>query len=1270
MTKPEFNARTRFILPKSIKGRMILLLCAVLAPLLLFEAYNFGSMFRERREEEIRANLEMARAMGKAFDAFLQGVLHQELAIGLALNSSPDPGFRNHILEENAKNLPGIRHFSWADPQGKVVASSRTSSIGVSIASREYFKEILSGREWAVSDLLLAQTEKDLPIFVIARAVRSQKGSLAGIVFATVEPNRLDDALAIERPREGGISLVDRRGMMVYRYPRVNLSWDQRNWGKFMPSLKKSLAGEEVTFIGIPQYEKNKRIMSSVPVKSIGWSAGAGRREEEVVKPILTALFRQGIVFSAVSLMGVILGWVIARNVSSHLKNLRAHALQLSSGELSEKITPEGPLELRDLAHAFNDMAEQVQQWMARAEARAADAERKGRALGEANDRLISVLDSITDGYMAFDREWRFLTVNRIASEDILKRSPEELLGQVAFDLFPQIAESRPIQLFRNAIAEGKPVHFEDRSPITEEWFEVHAYPRPGRLDVYLKNINERKEAEAALRESEERYRNLFETMKEAISLVEVITDQAGSPMDLRYLSVNPSFQRNYNRSREEIVGHTYRELMPNPNPEWIAMVGKVALSGKPLSVERYSRAIQRWIQVRAYSPRHGQSAILTTDIDDRKRAEDALRESEERLRLAQESGGVGVWDRVGKTGEVNFSDQMHRIYGLPPGTIKSYENWRRRVHPEDLVRVEAEREAAMARREPFDLLFRVLHNSGEIRWIVSRGRAVYNEAGEIERVIGVTFDVTDRKRMEEELRRSRDELELRIQERTAELKRQAELINLASNAIIVRELDGTITFWNDGATEMYGWTREEAMGKIARDLFHTQFPLPRDEIMTRFLKEGTWQGELIHTRKDGRKVDVLSRWTLQKDHDGRPKDVIHISYDITHRVKLEEQLRQAQRMEALGTLAGGIAHDFNNLLMPILLNTELALLDVESNVLPSAESLRVVQEGANRGKELVKQIIVFSRHKGQARSPIEISPVIKEGLKLLKSTALKAIEIRTQMEAGNIVLAEPAQIHQVLTNLCLNAAHSMRQKDGVLEVTLTKVGTYQDEGAAQLMGLKPGPYVQLTVKDNGHGMSCEVREKAFDPFFTTKQKGEGSGMGLAVVHGIVKKHEGAIRLESEEGKGTTVSVFLPVFDGGEREKIPSVPAEILKGKERILFVDDEESQVSTVRPLLERLGYRVTVEMDPRRALDLFRSQPDAFDLVITDQIMPHLPGKQLAQELLGIRPGIPIILCTGFSETVDEDKAIGIGIREFILKPFTVKEISELIRRALSKK
>jgi CheY-like chemotaxis protein len=270
-------------------------------------------------------------------------------------------------------------------------------------------------------------------------------------------------------------------------------------------------------------------------------------------------------------------------------------------------------------------------------------------------------------------------------------------------------------------------------------------------------------------------------------------------------------------------------------------------------------------------------------------------------------------------------------------------------------------------------------------------------------------------------------------------------------------------------------------------------------------------------------------------------------------------------------------------------------------------------------------------------------------------------------MEAGNIVLADPVQMHQVMMNLCMNAVHAMRGKDGVLEVTLAKVETYQDEAAAQLMGVRPGPYVQLTVKDNGQGMSREVLERAFDPFFTTKQKGEGSGMGLAVVHGIVEKHEGAVRLESEEGRGTAVNIFLPVFQGEAIESTSSAPGEIPRGKERILFVDDEESQVRSVQPVLQRLGYRVTAEMDPRKALGRFRSQPEAFDLVITDQIMPYLPGNRLAQELLVIRPDIPIILCTGFSDMVDKGKAKAIGIRDFILKPFRLMEISGMIRKVL---
>jgi PAS domain S-box-containing protein len=557
--------------------------------------------------------------------------------------------------------------------------------------------------------------------------------------------------------------------------------------------------------------------------------------------------------------------------------------------------------------------------------------------------------------------------------------------------------------------------------------------------------------------------------------------------------------------------------------------------------------------------------------------------------------------------------------------------------------------------------------SDGTLRWRLVNAQPVRDDHGSLLGAVASFFDITDRKRLEQELRRSRDELELKVQERTAELKRHAELIELSHDAIFVRDLDSRIVFWSKGAEEVYGWNKEEALGKVPHELLETQFPVSLADLNAELLAKGRWEGELVQTCKKGQKLDILSRWSLQRDKDGKSSAILEINIDVTGRKRMEEQFRQVQRMEALGTLAGGIAHDFNNLLNPILLNTELALLDLESHVLPSAESLRLARESAIRGKELVKQIIVFSRHKGQALTPIEISSVINEALKLLKSTALKAVEIRTQMEAGNIVLADPVQMHQVMTNLCMNAVHAMRGKDGVLEVTLAKVETCQDEAAAQLMGVRPGAYVQLTVKDNGQGMSREVLDRAFDPFFTTKQKGEGSGMGLAVVHGIVKKHEGAIRLESEEGRGTAVNIFLPVFQGEAIESASSAPGEIPRGKERILFVDDEESQVRSVEPVLQRLGYRVTVEMDPRKALDRFRSQPEAFDLVITDQVMPYLPGNRLAQELLVIRPDIPIILCTGFSDLVDEGKAKAIGIRDFILKPFRLMEISGMIRKVL---
>ncbi len=526
--------------------------------------------------------------------------------------------------------------------------------------------------------------------------------------------------------------------------------------------------------------------------------------------------------------------------------------------------------------------------------------------------------------------------------------------------------------------------------------------------------------------------------------------------------------------------------------------------------------------------------------------------------------------------------------------------------------------------------------------------------------------EISERKRMEEDLRRSRDELELRVQERTAEVYRQARLMDLTHDAIIVRDPNGIILFWNHGAAEMYGWKKEEALGKTMRDLLHTRFPLPREEIVARIETDGRWEGEMIQTRKDGNDIHVLSRATLQKDEQGRPVGVMLINYDITQRLKLEEQLRLAQTMEALGTLSAGIAHDLNNILGPILINTDLALLDVKEGRSPSAYNLGLVKTAANHGRELVRQITTFSRNKKEKLRPVEIVPIIRETLNLLKPAMPKTIEIRERMEAESAkVLCDPVQIHQILLNLCNNASHAMRQGGGILEIRLLRVEPQEEK--VRHAGANQEPYLHLSVKDTGCGMAPEIKERAFDPFFTTKKPGEGTGIGLAVVYGIVKNLGGNILIESKVGKGTTVNVFLPLVQGGGREEPAVCPEPTPKGEERVLVVDDDEVQMRSIQNALQRIGYRVVGKTDPREALEAFRAGADDYDLVITDEVMPDLPGNLLSQELLRIRPDIPIILCTGFRGAFEDGEAERMGIKDFVIKPFGVDELAKKIRRVL---
>jgi signal transduction histidine kinase/CheY-like chemotaxis protein len=401
------------------------------------------------------------------------------------------------------------------------------------------------------------------------------------------------------------------------------------------------------------------------------------------------------------------------------------------------------------------------------------------------------------------------------------------------------------------------------------------------------------------------------------------------------------------------------------------------------------------------------------------------------------------------------------------------------------------------------------------------------------------------------------------------------------------------------------------------------------------------------------------------KDAAGAISNYLIVERDVTREVRAQQQLRQMQKIEALGTLAGGIAHDFNNILNPIFINTELVLLDPGLD--PHARrSLETSLKAAERGRDLVKQIIAFSRQKETEKRPSKVAPVLKEALKFLRASLPATVQIEEDLRAETgYVLADPARIHQVVMNLCNNAAYAMREQGGVLGVSLVEVAVDADM-AAHNSDLKPGPYLRLTVADTGTGMKKEIQERAFDPFFTTKKPGEGSGMGLAVVYGIVKDQGGAITVYSEPGKGSAFNVFFPRVWAEESAPPPEAAAPE-PGHERVLLVDDEDIQVETVKRMLERLGYRVTATKDGQVALALFSQDPGAFDLVITDQTMPRLTGLELARKILSIRPGLPIILCTGFSEIIDAKVAQAAGIRRFQMKPFSLREMAETIRSAL---
>ena len=425
------------------------------------------------------------------------------------------------------------------------------------------------------------------------------------------------------------------------------------------------------------------------------------------------------------------------------------------------------------------------------------------------------------------------------------------------------------------------------------------------------------------------------------------------------------------------------------------------------------------------------------------------------------------------------------------------------------------------------------------------------------------------------------------------------------------------------------------------------------------------WEGHNPASNRWYLNYDRLIKWV-----DGRMVR-LQVATDITEiknmeyeRLHTEARLRQAQKMEAIGTLAGGIAHDFNNILSAIMGYSELALDDALNGTVSEAY-LRQVLKAGHRARELVQQILTFSRQSESEAKPIQVQPIVKEALKLLRASLPSTIEIQQEVENSAIVEADPTQIHQIIMNLCANAGHAMRLEGGVLRVSLVQENLGL-EFTSHHQGMIPGPHLKLVVADTGHGIATEIMDKIFDPYFTTKEKGEGTGMGLAMIQGIARSCKGTVTVENAQPSGAVFTVYLPVvqeeaFHRAEMEKI--VPG----GDERILFVDDEPPLADLGKHLLERQGYHVTICTSSAEALALFESRPDDFDLVITDMTMPHMTGEIMARKMMTIRPRIPVVICTGYSEKITPELIDRLGIRGLVMKPLVGNELTLAVRQAL---
>ncbi|BBO68680.1 hypothetical protein DSCA_26100 [Desulfosarcina alkanivorans] len=764
---------------------------------------------------------------------------------------------------------------------------------------------------------------------------------------------------------------------------------------------------------------------------------------------------------------------------------------------------------------------------------------------------------------------------------------------------------------------------------------------------------------EKALVASETRMRITLDSIGDAV----IATDASGA-----VVRMNPIAEQLTGWSSTEASGRRLSEVFQIVNAHTrqpvVSPVEEVLANGKIVGLANHTVLIRR--DGREYQIADSGAPILHPDgrmvgvvlvfrdVTDAYAQQQKIRENEKQLKDVT-ANVPGVVFQLSATYDHVFtcryvSPKALEIFGVESAEGTFFDKFTRCMPDSERNRFMASIRGAVTHQHNWQYEGRLVKPSGDRIWFSAH--ATFQRTGAETVFNGMWMDVTDRRRLEAALRLTQFSFD----------KAAIGIFRIGSNARILNV--------NEKAARTLGYSMEEL---TALSVFDIDPQVNRDnweDVWQTLCKKKADSFDTIHRRKDGLEIPVVISSNLL-EYDDRQFSIAFVQ-DITERKKAEketkrlgEALLQAQKMEAIGTLAGGIAHDFNNILAAVIGYSELSLPEVDPDSRVHSHLRQILKAGL-RARDLVAQILTFSRKDERDLRPLQVAPLVKEALRLLRSLMPATIDIKQQISPGiDPVMADPTQIHQIVMNLSTNAGHAMDSDGGCLTVSVSQV-RLSDRDIRMHPGLHPGEYLKLSVQDTGRGIPPEIMQKIYDPYFTTKEKGKGTGLGLSVVHGIVKSYGGAIYAYSEPGTGTTFNVYIPsaVQPVAVEQEVDS---ELPGGSERILLVDDEPALIDVGRHLLEKLGYRVSTASSGTEALDLFRDAPQAIDLVLTDMTMPHMTGDRLAAELLKIKPGLPIIISTGYSIHMSAEKAQERGIQAFIYKPIVEADLAGIVRRVL---